>query len=204
MMARDCAGLLDVIGITKAHFMGYSMGARIVEEMALSYPKRIISLMLACPITWSAALHNQPPPLKKDDAETRQWYALPAEERVRRWLAGVFTEDFINNNAKLMQKLARIIQKGWGPVYAQQWHAWASNTYDNYQRLSQIKSPTIIIAGGADRTVTPDNIRLLKEKLPDAELAVMEKMPHLLMWEGFDEFNRIMLDFLKRHRTNKA
>ena len=60
MMANDLAGLLDVIGIEKAHFMGYSMGGRIAEEMALSYPERVISLMLVCPITWSVELHNQP------------------------------------------------------------------------------------------------------------------------------------------------
>ncbi|MGD1119191.1 MAG: alpha/beta hydrolase, partial [Dehalococcoidales bacterium] len=200
MMARDCAGLLDVIGVTKAHFMGYSMGARIVEEMALSYPERIISLVLACPITWSAELHNQrQPPNEAEKEEEKQWNALPEDERVRLWLASVFTGDFYKNNPKLMQKLAKIIKTGYGPPYAQDWHAHASNTYDNYQRLSQIKVPTIIIAGGADRTVTLDNIRLLQEKLPDAELVIMEKMPHLLMWEGFDEFNRIMLEFLRRH-----
>ena len=202
MMAHDCVGLLDVIGKAKAHFMGYSMGARIAEEIALSYPERIISLVLACPITWSAELHNQPQPPKAEDKI--RWDALPEDERVRLWLAGVFTEDFFKNNTKLMKKLVKIIKKGYGPPYAQDWHAHASNTYDNYRRLSQIKAPTLIIAGGADSTVTLDNIRLLKEKMPDAELAIMEKMPHLLMWEGFDEFNRIMLDFLRRHSTKKA
>ena len=197
LMAKDLAGLLDVIGIARAHFMGYSMGARIAEEMALSYPEKIISLVLACPITWSAELHNQPQPPKAEDK--MQWDALSEDERVRLWLAGVLSEHFLKNNPGYREKLVKIIKKGYGPPYAQNRHAHASNTYDNYRRLSLIKAPAIIIAGSADKTITPDNIRILKEKLPEAELVIMDNMPHFMMWEGFDEFNRTMLDFLRRH-----
>jgi pimeloyl-ACP methyl ester carboxylesterase len=198
IMANDLAGLMDIIGVEKAHFMGYSMGARIAEEMALSYPERVISLVLACPITWSAELNNQPKPPTEE--EISSWVSLSPEEKARDFLSGVLSENFIKNNPKLAEKLVKIISRGYGPPHAQNGHAHASSTYDNYRRLSQIKAPTIIISGSADRTVTPDNIRILKEKLPDAELVMMEDMPHFLMWEGFNEFNRIMLDFLKRHR----
>jgi len=200
MMANDLAGLLDVIGIEKAHFMGYSMGARIAEEMALSYPERVISLVLACPITWSIELHNQP---ELPTAEERMRRVPPSpEETARDFLARVLSEEFIKNNHKLKEKLVKIIKKGYGPPHAQNWHAHASDTYDNYKRLPQIKAPTIIIAGSADRTVSLDNIRILKERLPGAELAIMDNMPHFLMWEGFDEFNKIMLDFLRRHSSS--
>ena len=197
MMANDLAGLLDVIGIEKAHFMGYSMGGRIAEEMALSYPERVISLVLVCPITWSAELHNQP---EMPTAEERMsWVPWSPEEKARDLITGRLSEEFIKNNPKLIEKLVKISKKGFGPPHAQNWHAHASDTYDNYKRLPQIKAPTIIIAGSADRTVSLDNIRILKERLPSAELAIMDNMPHFMMWEGFDEFNRIMLDFLKRH-----
>lgn len=202
LMAKDLAGLLDVIGITRAHFMGYSMGARIAQEMALSYPEKVISLVLVCPITWSAELNNQPQPFTIKDQKL--WDALSEDEKARSWLAGVLSEDFLKNNPEYREKLIKIIKKGYGPPYAQNRHAHASNTYDNYLRLPLIKAPAIIIAGSADRTVTPDNINILKEKLLQAEFTMMHNMPHLMMWEGFDQFNRIMLDFLRRHRTKKA
>jgi 3-oxoadipate enol-lactonase len=75
---------------------------------------------------------------------------------------------------------------------------------DNYKRLPEIKAPTLIMAGSADKTVSLDNIHILKERLPGAELAVLDKVGHFFMWEAFDESNRIMLDFLKRHSTKKA
>jgi len=197
MMANDLAGLLDVISIEKAHFMGYSMGARIAEEMALSYPERVISLVLVCPITWSAELNNQPEIFTAE--ERMRWSPSSPEETARNFLARVLSEEFSKNNPKLIEKLVKIIREGYGPPHAQNWHAHASDTYDNYKRLPQINAPTIIIAGSADNTVSLDNIRILKERLPGAELTIMDNMPHFLMWEGFDEFNRIMLDFLKRY-----
>jgi pimeloyl-ACP methyl ester carboxylesterase len=202
MMANDLAGLLDTIGIEKAHFAGYSMGARIAEEMGLSYPEKVISLILACPITWSADLHNQPEPAPVE--EQVRWEALPLEERVRSFLSGVVSEGFIEKNRELAEKMVKIIMKGYGPPYGQKWHAYASVSCDNYRRLPEIKAPTLIMAGSADRTVTLDNIHILTEKMRGAEIAVLDKAGHFFMWEAFDESNRIMLDFLRRHRTKKA
>jgi pimeloyl-ACP methyl ester carboxylesterase len=202
MFADDLAGLLDVIGIEKAHFAGYSMGGRIVEEMVLSYPERVNSLILVCPITWSAELHNQPKPVTDEDF--KRWETVPPEERARDFLSWVTSEGFMEKKPVLAEKLVKIIAEGYGPLYAQKWHMLASSSYDNYKRLPQIKAPTLILAGSADRTVSLENIHILKERLPGAELAVMDKMGHFMMWEGFEESNRIMLDFLKRHSTKKA
>jgi len=200
MMANDLKGLLKAISIDKAHLAGYSMGARIAEEMALSYPEMVKSLLLVCPITWSADIPWLPAQIPDD--EKKQWEALSREEQVWGFIRGVVSEEFIENNRDLTEKMARIILEGQGPQHAQKWHAHASETYDNYKRLPQIKAPTLILAGREDRTVPLDNINILKERLPKAELVVMDKMGHFMIWEGFEESNRIMLDFLRRHSKN--
>jgi pimeloyl-ACP methyl ester carboxylesterase len=202
LMAKDLAGLMDVIGIEKAHLMGYSMGGRIAEEIALNYPKKVISLVLVCPVTWSAELHNQPTLPKKE--ELIAWFSRSAVTQAQGFVEGVLTTEFLAKNPKLKAKLIKIIGKGYGPPYAMYQHFYASRTCDNYARLSQIKVPAIIISGSADRTVTPDNIKLFKAKLPHAELAMLENMPHFLFIESFDEFNRLVLDFLRRHTIKKA
>ena len=114
-------------------------------------------------------------------------------------MEGVLSAEFLGKNPELKEKLVEIIARGYGPPHALYWHFYASRTCDNYAQLPQIKAPTLIIGGNEDKTVAPDNIRLLKARLPEAELVMMENMPHFLFVEGFDEFNRIMLDFLRHH-----
>ena len=48
MFAADTAGLLDALGIEKAHIVGASMGGFIAQEFALTYPQRVNRLVLAC------------------------------------------------------------------------------------------------------------------------------------------------------------
>jgi pimeloyl-ACP methyl ester carboxylesterase len=46
LMAGDAIGLLDHLGIERAHVMGYSMGARITAFTALEHPERVETMLL--------------------------------------------------------------------------------------------------------------------------------------------------------------
>ena len=197
MMAEDLAGLLDVIGVKKAHYLGHSMGARIAEEMALSFPEKVSSIILAGPVTWSSEISWKPEPVTEEYIKRREAQTL--EERAWTLLRDRVNDEFIPQNYELAEKLVKIIMGGFGPPHAQTWHTHASQTYDNYARLPQIKAPTLILAGREDKTVPLDNILILKERIPGAELAVLDNVRHFMMWESFDESNRIILDFLRRH-----
>ncbi len=143
MMAADLAGLLDVIGIKEAHFLGHSMGARIAEEMALSFPERVSNLILAGPVTWSSEV-----PWKSEPAtveEIRRWEALTLEEKTWAFLSRRVNDEFIQKNYEFAEKLVKIIMEGYGLPHAHKWHSHASESYDNYKRLPEIKAPTLIL-----------------------------------------------------------
>ena len=197
IMAQDLAGLLDILGIRKAHFLGHSMGARIAEEMALSFPEKISSIILAGPITYSSEIGWKPEPVTEEEIEF--WQEQSLEEWAWKLLSDRVNDDFIPNKRELAKNLVNIIINSHGPMHARVGHTNASRLYDNYSRLPEITSPTLILAGREDRTVPLENILILKERIPGAELAVLDSVKHFMILEAFDESNRIILDFLKRH-----
>ena len=73
--------------------------------------------------------------------------------------------------------------------------------HDIYNRLPEIKAPTLLITGDASIIVPAENAKILASRIPNAELVILKKMGHGFMIEAFDESNRIILDFLRRHHT---
>lgn len=59
-MARDVVGLLDALGIRKAHIVGASMGGMIAQEIAMQYPERVLSLTSIMSSTGNPKLPRQP------------------------------------------------------------------------------------------------------------------------------------------------
>lgn len=50
-LSDDVAALLDVLGLEKAHFVGWSMGAGVLYRFVTDYPGRALSLTLICPVS---------------------------------------------------------------------------------------------------------------------------------------------------------
>ncbi|MBA2511215.1 MAG: hypothetical protein H0V28_07020 [Rubrobacteraceae bacterium] len=64
-------------------------------------------------------------------------------------------------------------------------------------RLPQIQAPTLVLVGDEDRPRTLAAADLLEGELPDARKTVMPGTAHVPNMERPDEFNRLLLDFLK-------
>ncbi len=64
-------------------------------------------------------------------------------------------------------------------------------------RLSRIQAPTLVLVGDEDRARTLAAADLLERELPDARKTVMAGTAHLPNMERPEEFNRLVLDFLK-------
>lgn len=199
MMAGDIAGLLDVIGIDRAHVYGHSMGGMIAQHFALNYPDRTISLVLAC--TSCGGRHIVLPDNETiaflADAERRN--RQTPEERVRESLSFTFTQKFIDNNPDIVEQFVSLTIKYWTPLYSYMRQVEAVIAHDTYNQLHEIKVPTLVIAGAADRTLPIENLIILASRIPNAELVTMKHLGHGLFIEGVADTNKAILDFLKRH-----
>ena len=72
--------------------------------------------------------------------------------------------------------------------------------FDTYDRLPEIKAPTVVIAGTDDKLLPAENSRLLASRILNAELVLLDGLGHGYIWEANEKANRVVLDFLKRHR----
>ncbi len=199
MMAEDTAGLLNTIGIDAAHVFGFSMGGMIAQEFAFRYPHKVISLILGCttPGGRNAVMPDQEALTFLFDQERRK--DLTLEEQAKEWPPFLFTQEFIDKNAELMDRFIASILKYPTPLHGYQRQGEAVKGFNAYDRLPEIKAPTLVIAGAADRLIPVENSRILASRIPNAELVILENMGHGFTGEAPEEANKAVLDFLGLH-----
>lgn len=200
MMADDLAGLLDAISIESAHIWGGSMGGMTAQQFALCYPKRVKSLILAS--TNCGGPHSNIMPDLEVYSTTERILELPLEERMIENLRLCVSQEFIDNNPGLIQQMVEAMMKYPIPTHGQMRQLEAVMSHNTYERLPEINAPTLVIHGDADRIVPVENARILASRIPNAELIIFKNVGHLVGIEAEEETNRIMLDFLRRHRNS--
>jgi pimeloyl-ACP methyl ester carboxylesterase len=184
-MARDAVGLLDALGIKSAHLVGQSMGGMIAQEIAISFPQRVLSLTsimsttgnpkMPQPTREAAAALMAPPPATREEFLERfaqTWKIL----RV-----GSFPEDERLDRSRAERAFDRGLNP---PGAARQLRAiFASGS--RKERLRMVKAPTLVIHGAVDPLVRPEGGKDTAASIPGAKLVMIEGMGHALpirMW----------------------
>ena len=202
MMTGDIAGLLEVIDINAAHIYGISMGGVIAQHFALHYPERVISLVLGC--TGCGGTHGiaGDPEVTARLFDFERMKRLTLEEAVREGLPLMVSQEFIDNNPDIIEQWIADSAEYVTPLHGMRRQGQAMAGHDTYDRLPEIEAPTLVIHGEADRLAPVENGRILASRIPNAELVILEKTGHLFILEAADESNRIIMDFLRRHRRS--
>jgi len=85
------------------------------------------------------------------------------------------------------------------PEYARKLHYQASEGHDAWALLPTIKAPTLVIHGSNDQVNMTANAPLLAERIPGAELSIVEGGRHMFFLEFREEAGRVVKEFLARH-----
>jgi len=193
MMADDLAGLLDTIGIDSVNIMGISMGGMIAQEFTLRHPEMVKNLILAC--TYCGG----PGSSMMTDPEVAQRMAdLSPEEGLMEIMRLCITQKLIDENPGLLEQIVEQMMKHPISPHGQMRQTEAEMGHNTYERLPEIKAPTMVIHGDDDRIIPVENAKILASRIPGAEIAIFANTGHMLLEAG-NELNRITLDFLKRH-----
>ncbi|MBN2305253.1 MAG: alpha/beta hydrolase [Anaerolineae bacterium] len=188
--ADDLAALLDALDIESAHIGGISYGGELTLVFALRYPDRCRKLIVADAVSYVA------PQL---DAIVDSWARIAAlgdhELFYRTTWYWNFSEAFFAEKYEFLQ--SRISAAGALdlPSVEQLCHCFL--TLDITDRLDTIQHPACVIVGERDILKPPHYSRTIADRIPNAVLHVLPGAGHASFWEYPDEFNRIMLDFLR-------
>jgi pimeloyl-ACP methyl ester carboxylesterase len=193
LFADDTAGLMDVLGISRAHVLGFSMGGMIAQELVLNHSKKVEDLILCS--TNCGGAKSVPPPEDVMGMLMADRSAVSQEEIARMTIPILITEDFIKKNTEFVELIVQQILKA--PIsneaFMQQLNALME--FDTYDRLPQIRKPTLILHGKKDILVPPRNGSILAETIPNAKLVYLKKSAHALV-EETREVISFLMDFL--------
>jgi len=193
LFADDTAGLMDALGIPRAHVLGISMGGMIGQELVLNYPEKVEKLVL-CSTNCGGTKSVQP-----SEDVTGMLMAdrsgVSMEEIARMTIPLLLTEDFIKKNPDFVELTIQQALKVPISNEAFMLQLNAIMEFGTYDRLPQIKAPTLILHGKQDILVPPRNGSILAEAIPNAKLVYLEKSGHTLA-EEMREVISLLKDFL--------
>jgi 3-oxoadipate enol-lactonase len=166
-VADDAAALLSALGVPAAHIVSQSGGSVIAQELALRHPELVRSLVLQS--TWPVM-----------DAYLRSWllfvrWLVEVAPSERAFLEGFFLDIYTaraHNDGTVAQFIEGVLAFPHKQT-TQDLQAYldAFLDHDTTDRLPQITTPTLVLAGGRDPTARPELCRAVAELIPGARFA---------------------------------
>jgi len=195
MMADDTVALMDALDIKRPHVFGISMGGMIAQEIVLNYAERVNGLILGCTSPgWSHGETASP----EVSAAMVPTPGLSREEMVRNFWTAICSPAFIENSAEFLEEMIVTNMKLATPMDTVMKQSVAIQGFDSFDRLSQIKAPTLVIHGDVDRLVPPANGDILANGIAGAEKLTLEGAAHMFFWEQPEKAADAIVEFLAR------
>jgi 3-oxoadipate enol-lactonase len=192
LLADDALGLLDALGIERAHFCGLSKGGMVGQALGARHGERLISLALC-----STACHMPARELwnERIRVATEQGMAALADGVVERW----FTEAFRREPSFAVDRVRQMIIDT--PPHGYAACCAAIRDMDLRQLIRSIRVPTLVIVGEDDPATPPEKAREIQSLIPNARLEVIPDAAHLLNIEQDVAFDAALASLLDRHRV---
>ncbi|MFX1328147.1 MAG: alpha/beta fold hydrolase [Promethearchaeota archaeon] len=199
MMVEDTVGLMDTLGIKKTYLLGFSMGGCIAQELFLNYPSRVRKLVLTS--SWCGPSQGIATPIPEENPFTKMVPLMKEgeyEKMARILVDSLFPENFKKSNPNFIENVIKNYMKHPpSPVGFKGQRAYVE-TFDTYERLSEIKIPTLILHGTEDKILPVENAKILAEKIPSAELFLFENTGHGMNIQENELWTQKIIEFLKR------
>ncbi|MDZ7826306.1 MAG: alpha/beta hydrolase [Gammaproteobacteria bacterium] len=189
-MADDAVGVLDALGIDRAHVCGASLGGMIVQAMAIRHPQRLHSLTSIMSTTGNP---DVPPATPEAMAALTSAVPPDLEGYVQRSLdvaRAIGSSGFELDEARLRERARRAFERSVYPQGSARQMAAVVAHGNRGPALEELETPALVIHGSADPLVHPEGGRDTHRALRNSELLMVEGMGHDLPVGAWDEIVR--------------
>jgi pimeloyl-ACP methyl ester carboxylesterase len=177
-MAADTVGLLDALGIERAHLVGMSMGGMIAQTVAARHPSRVRSLTSIMSNT-GARFSGQPAlktfPVLLGAAPTDRESFI--EHGAKTWTL-IGSPGFERDELELREMIALSFDRGASPAGTARQLGAIIASGDRRRELRAVQAPTLVIHGEADKLVSPSGGRATAKAIQGARLITIPGMGH--------------------------
>lgn len=197
LLADDLAGIMDALGVEKAHVLGGSMGGVVAQAFALRHPERFLSLSLHS--TFARVTGKM-----RAQFETELYLLgkLEVGEVLMSLAPLIWAERTLTERRYIIEKFRSdrrsagiAVDRG---VYGLQ--ARLALGVDHLSELGRIRGPVLVTTGLDDGLVPPEESRLIHRAIPGSVLRVFPDCGHAVTVENPRGFNTVSLRFLMKQR----
>lgn len=185
-LVDDAVGILDALGLDRAHVVGLSMGGGTGQLLALDHPDRVSSLTL---ISTSAGPGDPDLPGISDDLRARFESPTPTPD----WSDRDAVIEYIVEDARAYAATTRPFDEAaWRDLAGRDFDRSANiaSSMTNHflldggdgwrKRLGALRTSTLVIHGEEDPLFPPAHAHALAEEIPNARLLILEQTGHEL------------------------
>lgn len=186
----DLAGLLDHLGITRLALAGVSVGGLIAQGFALRAPDRLSALVLCdtAPRVGDAAGWNA-----RIDTVRRDGLGAIADMVMDRWFSPGFQQQRQDELALWRNLFLRSDPLGYAATCA------TLRDTDLTADINRIATPTLVVAGEADRSTPVDLVRACAAAIAGARFETMPGVGHIPSIEQPADLAALISGFLKEN-----
>jgi pimeloyl-ACP methyl ester carboxylesterase len=202
-MASDAVGVLDALGVDKAHVVGVSMGGMIAQWVAINAPARVLSLTSIMSSSGARGLPEAKPAvlralLSRPKGKARE-HVIDNFFMVLRTIG---SPGFPIEDEMLLERIAVAVDRNYHPAGSlRQMLAIAADTPKRADALARIGAPTLVLHGKADPLVPFGCGEDTARRISGAKLVGIEGMGHDLAPGVVARILPPMIAYMQQHAS---
>lgn len=175
------------LGLKRFHLVATALGGIVGLDYTVEHPERVISLSVSSSFTgvsdpsyMEVQTRLRPPEISNLPIVLREVgpsYRVANPDGVAKWLE---IEESSRHEITQEQE-----QKAHSPM--------------TFSRLEAVKTPVLMLTGGADLLSPPAMMKLVADHIPGSQFAVVPEAGHAAFWEQPEVWNSLVLEFIAKH-----